>query len=90
MQKLESEPSLEFKALHPAYQNIRKRAAAKTSIGMAKGETGLPFVDACMRCLRTTGWMNFRMRAMLVAVASYHVARLAGHGKVSGLSFHGL
>ena len=31
MQKLESEPSLEFKALHPAYQNIRKkRAAAKT------------------------------------------------------------
>lgn len=32
----------------------------------------MPFVDAYMRCLTTTGWMNFRMRAMLVAVASYH------------------
>ena len=37
------------------------------------GQTGFPFVDACMRCLRTTGWMNFRMRALLVAVASYHL-----------------
>ena len=26
-----------------------------------------------MRCLHATGWMNFRMRAMLVAVASYHL-----------------
>ena len=37
------------------------------------GETGLPFVDACMRYLRATGWLNFRMRSMLVAVASYHL-----------------
>ena len=74
MQKLESEPSLEFKALHPAYQNIRKKSGREDLLfAWQKGETGLPFVDACMRCLRTTGWMNFRMRAMLVAVASYHL-----------------
>ena len=40
---------------------------------MVKGETGLPFVDACMRSLNATGWINFRMRAMLMAVASYHL-----------------
>ena len=30
-------------------------------------------VDACMRYLRQTGWINFRMRAMLVSFASYHL-----------------
>ena len=38
-----------------------------------KGETGWPFVDACMRYLRHGGWLNFRMRAMLMSVASYHL-----------------
>ena len=28
------------------------------------GMTGYPMVDASMRCLRRTGWLNFRMRAM--------------------------
>jgi deoxyribodipyrimidine photo-lyase len=37
------------------------------------GETGFPFVDACMRYLRKTGWINFRMRAMLMSFASYHL-----------------
>jgi deoxyribodipyrimidine photo-lyase len=30
-------------------------------------------VDACMRSLRATGWLNFRMRAMLVSFAAYHL-----------------
>jgi deoxyribodipyrimidine photo-lyase len=34
---------------------------------------GLPFADACMRALNATGYLNFRMRAMLMAVASYHL-----------------
>ena len=28
-------------------------------------------VDACMRYLQHYGWINFRMRAMLVSVASF-------------------
>lgn len=28
------------------------------------GQTGYPMVDASMRCLQATGWLNFRMRAM--------------------------
>jgi deoxyribodipyrimidine photo-lyase len=30
-------------------------------------------VDACMRQLCATGWLNFRMRAMLVSFAAYHL-----------------
>ena len=38
-----------------------------------EGRTGYPIVDACMRLLRATGWLNFRMRAMLVGFAAYHL-----------------
>ncbi|MEM1273705.1 MAG: FAD-binding domain-containing protein [Pseudomonadota bacterium] len=74
MQKLEDEPALEFRCLHPAYEMLRPRQSDPARLAAwASGQTGLPFVDACMRCLIATGWMNFRMRAMLVAVASYHL-----------------
>lgn len=33
------------------------------------GMTGVPFVDACMRMLRQTGWINMRMRGMLMSFA---------------------
>jgi deoxyribodipyrimidine photo-lyase len=35
-----------------------------------RGETGFPMVDASMRCLRETGWLNFRMRAMVASFFS--------------------
>ena len=37
------------------------------------GQTGFPLVDACMRSLVKTGWLNFRMRALLISFASYHL-----------------
>ena len=74
MQKLEDQPALEFRNLHPAYEGLRPASPDRERLeAWEKGETGLPFVDACMRALRDTGWMNFRMRAMLMAVASYHL-----------------
>ena len=73
-QKLEDEPRLEFQNLHPAYDGLRPSEPDDIRLeAWAKGETGLPFVDACMRALTASGWMNFRMRAMLMAVASYHL-----------------
>jgi len=35
--------------------------------------TGFPFIDACMRSLNLNGWINFRMRAMLMSFASYNL-----------------
>lgn len=72
LQKLEDEPALETRAMHPAMEGLRDSDPARLA-AWAQGETGLPFVDACMRYLRATGWLNFRMRAMLMAVASYHL-----------------
>lgn len=74
MQKFEDEPDIEHRNLHSAYEGLRPPAADETLLAAwAGGETGWPFVDACMRALAATGWMNFRMRAMLMSVASYHL-----------------
>jgi Deoxyribodipyrimidine photolyase len=34
---------------------------------------GFPFLDACLRFLKTKGWLNFRMRAMITSFASYQL-----------------
>lgn len=74
MQKLESQPEIETRCLHPVYEGLRPRVPDALRLeAWTTGETGLPFVDACMRSLIHTGWINFRMRAMLMAVASYHL-----------------
>ena len=74
IQKLEDEPRLEFENLHPAYDGLRPASPDRDRLAVWEaGETGLPFLDACMRSLRATGWLNFRMRAMVTAVASYHL-----------------
>ncbi len=39
----------------------------------AAGETGVPFVDAAMRYLAATGWLNARMRAMVAGFALHHL-----------------
>lgn len=74
IQKLEDEPAIEHRAMHPALDDLRPRTPdAARLAAWERGETGLPFVDACMRYLHATGWINFRMRAMLVSVATYHL-----------------
>jgi len=72
IQKLESEPELEFQDFHPYFQNIRN---SKTELLFlwSQGNTGFPFIDACMRSLNFNGWINFRMRAMLMSFASYNL-----------------
>ena len=75
MQKLEDQPSIEFECMHSAYEGIRK-THPQTAIyyqAWAEGRTGYPLIDACMRSLVHRGWITFRMRAMLVSFASYHL-----------------
>lgn len=52
-------------AVNPAMEGFRGDEQDHTLIDAWKhGETGYPMVDASMRCLAGTGWLNFRMRAM--------------------------
>ncbi|MCU0902642.1 MAG: deoxyribodipyrimidine photo-lyase [Tabrizicola sp.] len=73
IQKLEDQPSIETRDLHPVAVTPPRESDAARLAAWAAGETGLPFLDACMRYLRATGWLNFRMRAMVISVASYHL-----------------
>ncbi len=38
-----------------------------------EGPRGLVFVDACIRTLIAPGWINFRMRAIVMPVATHHL-----------------
>ncbi len=72
IQKLESEPRLEYTNLHRGYDGLREDDwHAGHFAALEAGRTGWPLVDACVAMLRETGWLNFRMRAMLVSVAAY-------------------
>jgi deoxyribodipyrimidine photo-lyase len=71
-QKLEDQPAVEFQALHPHFRKWDDRSVNEVALlAWQSGTTGVPFVDACMRSLNQTGWINFRMRAMLVSFASH-------------------
>jgi deoxyribodipyrimidine photo-lyase len=75
IQKLEDEPEIERRELHPAYRGMRPVGPEHEAVvaAWAHGRTGFPFVDACMRSLRAGGWLNFRMRSMVMAFSSYHL-----------------
>ena len=72
IQKLESEPAIEWHNMHRGYNGLREHDFNEAHFEALKAaRTGWPMVDACVTMLRETGWLNFRMRAMLVSVAAY-------------------
>ena len=74
MQKLEDEPDIEFRNFARVCDGLREDSFDRERFdAWCAGRTGYPMVDACMRSLCATGWLNFRMRAMLVSFASYHL-----------------
>ena len=71
IQRLESEPNMEFQAINTAYDQVRYEDDPQKLNAWKYGQTGFPMVDACMRCLQATGFLNFRMRAMVVSFACF-------------------
>ena len=72
IQKLESEPEIEWRNMHRGYDGLRENEFNDEYFEALKSaRTGWPMVDACVTMLRETGWLNFRMRAMIVSVAAY-------------------
>lgn len=70
MQKFESLDWMEFKCINPQAENLRTWDQELFE-RWRSGQTGYPFIDACMRSLNQTKWLNFRARALVVSFASY-------------------
>ena len=67
IQKFEMEHTMENASINKGYQKLKKSISKEYQKAWEEGATGFPLIDACMRCLRETGYLNFRMRAMLVS-----------------------
>ncbi|NVD07706.1 deoxyribodipyrimidine photo-lyase [Vibrio sp. JPW-9-11-11] len=83
IQKFESQHEMEVRCVNLAYEPLLARGCRQNSHDLQawmQGKTGVPLVDACMRCLVHTGYLNFRMRAMLVSFLTHHLAIDWRHG----------
>jgi deoxyribodipyrimidine photo-lyase len=73
IQKFEMESTMEFISVNKGYRNLNQTVNKKYHKAWITGNTGVPLVDACMRCLNTTGYLNFRMRALVVSFYTHHL-----------------
>ncbi len=71
IQRLESCPRMEYEPINKAYHQLRYENDPHKLKAWQEGRTGFPMIDACMRCLNATGFMNFRMRSMVVSFACF-------------------
>jgi deoxyribodipyrimidine photo-lyase len=73
IQKFETDCSIEFKNINPAFNAIRTEVDEDKLNKWQNAQTGYPLVDACMICLKETGYLNFRMRALVVSFLTHHL-----------------
>ncbi|MGQ8363667.1 deoxyribodipyrimidine photo-lyase/cryptochrome family protein [Glaciecola sp. 1036] len=76
IQKFESECEMQSRPLNKAYEAYPydESKQSKESLQAWKlGKTGYPIIDASIRALEQTGYVNFRMRAMLVSFLTHHL-----------------
>ncbi len=86
IQKFEVECSYETDCINRGYELLPHKKNQPFIEAWKTGNTGYPLIDACMRAVKQTGWINFRMRAMVVSFltlnldqdwreGTYHLAR---------------
>ena len=86
IQKFEVECSYETHCVNSGYELLSHKKNEAYIKAWKTGTTGYPLIDACMRAVEQTGWINFRMRAMVVSFftmnldqdwrdGTYHLAR---------------
>ncbi len=77
MQQIEWNPSLEIAHEMKAFDGLRPYGNEGWPKALLEawqtGRTGYPLVDASMRFLNHSGWLNYRMRAMLVSFAAHNL-----------------
>lgn len=71
VQKHENFPEMEDFEQNAALAGLRPAMNAEEMERWRSGETGYPLIDACLRSVHTTGFLNFRMRALLMSFATH-------------------
>ncbi len=73
MQKFDDECRMEFENINRGYDAIVKIKNEEYIKAWQNGKTGVPLIDACMRCVVATGYLNFRMRALVVSFFTFNL-----------------
>ncbi len=66
------EPRIEFEAFNKGYLDLDQPKDDEFIIAWKSGKTGYPLVDASIRAVVETGYLNFRMRSMTVSFLVHH------------------
>lgn len=73
IQKLEMEPRMEFEAVNKAFLDLEQPENKVFIDAWKNGQTGYPLVDASIRALSESGYLNFRMRTMITSFYCHHL-----------------
>ena len=73
IQKFEVECSYETVCINRGYELLPHNKNDAFIKAWKTGTTGYPLIDACMRAVEQTGWINFRMRAMVVSFFTFNL-----------------
>ena len=73
VQKFEMEHTMEKESINKGFQKLKKEVSLEFQKAWKTGYTGYPLIDASMRCLNETGYLNFRMRALVVSFFTHNL-----------------
>ena len=73
IQKFEMEHTMEEASINKGFHKLKKSISNNYQEAWKSGKTGIPIIDACMRCLNETGYLNFRMRALVVSFFTHNL-----------------
>jgi deoxyribodipyrimidine photo-lyase len=71
IQNFEMDPSIQSKNMNSSFDSIRKKSDRKLFKAWRDGQTGYPLIDAAMRCVKETGYLNFRLRSTVVSFLTH-------------------
>ena len=71
IQKFEMDTSIQYKNMNSAFDGMREKVDKKLFKAWKNGMTGYPLIDAAMRCVKETGYLNFRLRSTVVSFLTH-------------------
>jgi len=74
LQTFEDKPEIEYQYLMPEFEGVRESEFNPAHFkAWTEGRTGIPYVDAGIRSLNQTGWLNMRLRSTILSFATHNL-----------------